>query len=152
MRRIGIALQVFNFWRHSIVRDFQMKYLAHVAAIESTGARLYLFCFQFTAGTCLHCLTSLEVKGNITTFCLQGNNSCAIVSVMADRTVRTSSSIRLSKDDKNRLRWLRKDFGGLGQSAVVTIALSELYARRKALQKAPEPTKEEAPIGDTQAP
>lgn len=72
---------------------------------------------------------------------------------MADRTVRTSSSIRLSKDDKNRLRWLRKDFGGLGQSAVVTIALSELYARRKALQKAPEINKEgQAQIAPDAAP
>lgn len=145
MRRIGIAAKVFDFWRHSIMRDFDVEYLANPAPMKSTtGACFYSNRFQFTAGTFLHCLTSLAVKGNITTFCLQGNNSCAIVSVMADRTIRTSSSIRLSKDDKYRLRWLRKDFGGLGQSAVVTIALSELYARRKALHKAPEHTKEDA--------
>jgi hypothetical protein len=58
--------------------------------------------------------------------------SCGNFLFMAKEDIKTSSSIRLSEDDRKRIKWLRKHFGGVGQSAVVTMAIKRLYAQEKA--------------------
>jgi hypothetical protein len=42
------------------------------------------------------------------------------------------TSIHFSADDNKRLAWLRKHLGGIGQGAVITIALQRLQAAERA--------------------
>lgn len=72
---------------------------------------------------------------------------------MADKKYGKNTSINFTADDEMRLRWLRRHFGGIGQGAVVTMALKRLYAQERAPQRKLEPNKEgQAQIAPDAAP
>jgi hypothetical protein len=47
---------------------------------------------------------------------------------------KTSTSVRFSPADRKHIAWLRKHFGGIAQSSVVTMALTILYERQRGLE------------------
>jgi hypothetical protein len=55
------------------------------------------------------------------------------------------TTIHFTGEDTRRIAWLRKHFGGIGQGAVITMALKTLYAQ----QKAPHVTYTTATVGST---